>query len=301
MPKSIFDDDSPLFDYGAIDEMSAMGIGDRGYANAIPASGDDQIFDDQFNRRASEIQRSPSSLKPIHIVPQKKGPWSGNPQLGIEQGFGASSNNEQTILKLDEWDFPYVTSIMLGIDYTADNPDTTRPFGIQAIINAGVGGCTQEFVVDWVEGTVIRASFNALNVIARYILNPGASVPETLRLRVSLARGSIPGKPPTYTDLFYPAVSNAGGEVNGRIPKFAKRLFVQGNAQGAVNFIYSANASYEMSSLASPAGGSIFSFTGAQLLSWPNGIPIPNAARYFRSTYTGVGTLTVIPVYELAL
>jgi hypothetical protein len=153
-----------------------------------PGYNQNEVFDSQFERRAREIQPTPGPEQGVPIIPSKRGPWTGNNQLGIERAFAADANNRQTILKLDEWDFPDVWTIALGLnEFTA----TTGGFDVTALIEFGVGGVTQSVEIDWLNGSGISLPMNALNLVAQYNLIdqelPG-EVPDDLRLRVSISK-----------------------------------------------------------------------------------------------------------------
>ncbi len=282
MPKQIFDNDEELFDYGAIDELAAMGIGDRGYATVHPPMGSDDLFQDQFERRAAEIQRTPNGMQPVHVVPTKTGPWSGNPQLGIEREFTASANNEQTILKLDEWGFPQTWRVTLGLEFDrVAQTGAPQGFSVQAHILSGAGGIVQEFDVDWLNGASFPLNFNALNVIARY--SRTTAIPSDLRLRVSLGRqgsGSLNTRP-QLTKLFTAAAAPARSELV-EIPRFATSFRLLGNGGGAIaaSLFNAANsidfhATNNTALTASLNAANALSYMGSD-----GGIPIPNFARF---------------------
>ena len=281
MPRQIFDNDEELFDYGAIDELAAMGIGDRGYTNVEPPRGGDELFGDQFERRASEIQRQPSNLQAVHVVPMKNGPWSGTNQLGIERDFTPASNNEQTILKLDEWGFPQTWRVTLGLEFDRQAQVGVSNFSIRAHILAGSGGAVQEFDVDWLNGASFPLSFNALNVIARY--SQITAIPSDLRLRVSLGRqgsGSLNTRP-QLTQIFTAAAAPARSNLV-EIPRFAVSFRLLGNGGGSIAAsLFNAANSIDFHSSNNVALNS--SLNAANALSYmgsDGGIPIPNFSRF---------------------
>lgn len=188
------------------------------------------FFDDQFEMRSRELQASPPGMKTVNVFPSKQGPWSGNNQLGIAQRFAPNSNNEQTIIKLDEWGMPEMWTLCLGLSFDPNAWVTVEPgaanFDMTAIIQFGIGGVVQEVEIDWVNGTAISLPMNALNVIARYNFTAaseagGASEPpQDLLLRASLAHGTLLQCVPTRS-LF---VDVNAGDVTVNIPPFAKSL-----------------------------------------------------------------------------
>jgi len=215
MPRNIFDDDAALLDYGSIDEMSEMGLGTRGFVNVDPLDGDDWTFNDDFRERASELTRRPSNLEPVYILPLKNGMWSGNNQLGTLQRFQTNAQNEQTILKLDEWGFPRVWTVHLEMEYDATVPST---FDVIAKVTAGIGGNTIDFEVDWSKGASFSFAFNALNVVAKF--NDATNPPSDLRLGVNIGHYPKPGARPTRT--FTNLLCSAGGFIFLTVPRFAK-------------------------------------------------------------------------------
>lgn len=183
-----------------------------------PGYNQDEVFDDQFERRAREIQRTPGASQGLPIIPSKQGPWTGNNQLGIEREFAADSNNRQTILKLDEWDFPDVWTICLGMN---DFTPTQGGFDVTALIQFGIGGVTQVVEVDWLNGSGISLPMNALNVVAQYNFIDGevpGSPPSDLRLRVSISKLPSQNLRPTRSYWFRDGVQTI------EIPPFAKAV-----------------------------------------------------------------------------
>lgn len=291
MPRQIFDNDEPLFDYGFIDEMAALGMGDRGYADVNPPPGSNELFEDQFERRAREIQRQPSNIQPVSVIPAKSGPWSANNQLGNELEFAPSSNNEQTILKLDEWGFPEVWSVMLGMKYSDTKwPAGALGFACTAKVNAGAGGITQEAEVDWVQGTVFSLPMNAVNVIAKY--QQSNNIPTDLRLSASICKGKVAGRPPTRTFVL-PVVTNPGGGGFSdpiRIPNFARSVMLVDtlNNAGGVS-VYNATTHLILQRNNNVGATSCAFVNGNDLLQFgSNGYPIPDGARYFVVSVDGV-------------
>lgn len=220
-----------------------------------PGINQDEIFDEQFERRAHEIQRTPSANNAVNVIPAKQGPWSGNNQLGIERHFSPDANNRQTILKLDEWGFPEVWTLCLGMsEYsTFDNPDPIS-FSVTAEVEFGCGGVIQTVEMDWLQGMSISLPMNALNLVASYRTGSGegsTSIPADLRLRANIVRGRAHRSKPTLT-VFVPE-----GETTIEIPKFAQRVTVLPFADVSRNPFdyYSADAYVRLNSSASGGPG----------------------------------------------
>lgn len=160
---------------------------ERGYP--VFGSDNSHTFQDDFALRAQRqrARQQPAGILPVYPLPLRNhAMWAGNNEIGQEVAFAPDANNRQTILKMGEWGFPEVWTIMLGIVYTPDVPDISV-FNIIANISAGVGGAVQEFRVDWNSGTIIRCVMNAVVITAEYSI--AASVPSDLRLRATIARG----------------------------------------------------------------------------------------------------------------
>jgi hypothetical protein len=196
-----------------------------------PGIDQDEVFDSQFERRAHEIQRTPGAADAIPVIPAKRGPWTGNNQLGIQRKFAPDNNNRQTILKLDEWGFPETWTLALGLDFdhTQWNPQggLTASFDVTAVIDFGVGGVIQQVEIDWVNGTAIVLPMNALNVVAQYNLDVAneafgdSQPPLDLKLRASLGRGVLTQTQPTRT---YRLATDDDGEAAVDLPPFARFL-----------------------------------------------------------------------------
>lgn len=267
------------FDYDELQAEELLRLAHEGYVDVEPPQESNTLFEDQFDRRAAEITRKPfAGTQPVSIVRQKTGPWTGSNQLGFEASFAPDANNKQTVFKMDENGDPEVWSIILGCNYLDDTADAFI-FAVTAELNIGCGGVTQQVSVDWIEGTVIRASLNALNVIATYDTGGlGVNlIPTDLKLRTNLARGNIGGRNPTRT--IRSSVGNAIPSVTGaiKIPKFAKRLFVVSGADPAVLYNAANELHFDVNTAATVTLARI---DGDQLLNFSDGIPIPNGARF---------------------
>lgn len=303
MPKPIFDNDEPLLDYGAIDEMAALGMGDRGYTDVNPPLDSDNLFNDQFERRASELQRTPSNLQPVHIVPMKNGPWSSNNQLGIQQDFAhpTTTASEQTILKLDEWGFPEVWSIMLGMTYGDDKWDPANlnaAFNVVAAIRAGVGGVTQEVEVDWQQGTSFSLVMNALNVIA--VFSASLSTPSDLRLQASICRGKICGRPPQRSFQIAGVVAGTSS-TRFRIPPFAKSVMLVDRSAAFASLFTAGNCRLNFFANPNTVANVTGTVTGEQLIQFAsNGFPIPTFSRYFEVQALANNVAPTV-IFQLAL
>lgn len=280
MPKPIFDDDEPFLDYGAIDELSAMGIGDRGYANVNPPRGGDELFGDPFERRAREIDRTPNNLRPVQIVPQQSGPWSRSNQFGTEQPFAPDANNRQTILKLPEWGFPQVWSVMLSI-----NPPSNAAanYLILANVEAGVGGTTDTFQLDWSTGTAFSVVANALNISAFYRVS--SVIPNDLRLRVLVGRETLTRSAPkrSFTGLLPPL----GGTLQVSIEKYAKSLTLLPVSFTSNPYV----ATFLLQFRATDTSAVLGEITGAQILALGNGatVDVPGGANVLTIVNNGLG------------
>lgn len=226
-------------------------LGAEASTDVEPGINQDEFFDDQFERRAHEIQRTPNASNAVNVIPAKTGPWTGNNNLGIQRDFAPDINNQQTIIKLPEWGFPEDWTLCLGLDYNTDTYDPVSTFfGITALMTVGVGGATQEVELDWLNGTTISLPMNALNLVAQYAAgsNEGGAVdlPPDLRLRATLCRGSVRNSRPTRTYAI--TALDANNDAVVAVPPFAKavNLYTSGeptplaffsNLTDPVNFI----------------------------------------------------------------
>jgi hypothetical protein len=254
----------------------------------------DEVFDDQFERRAHEIQPTPGSDNAISIIPSKRGPWSGNNQLGIERAFSPDENNRQTVIKLDEWGFPEHWTLCLGLTYDTHQYDPNGSFfSMTAEVEFGVGGVTQYLEMDWIQGAAISLPMNALNVVASF--NPGLNeggapieLPEDLRLRASVVRGQIAGLSPTRTLVF------SGTEDQFiAVPSFAKevRLFPQTqdpflfySALDTIEFLSGPPDLFTVGTIATHTRSQFSQYLdiAAQVVGAPTYIAVPEAARFLR-------------------
>lgn len=207
-------------------------LGAESDARVEPGINQDEVFDDQFERRAHEIQRTPSSVNAVNVISAKTGPWTGNNNLGIERSFAPDSNNRQTILKLPEWGFPEMWTLCLGLIFDPNQwnpaPGLTPAFDVTAVIEFGGGGCIQTVECDWINGCAISLPMNAVNVIAQYNfddVNEGtdpSQPPLDLRLRANIVRNQF-GTPIAPIRTFKNEILT-GLTIN--LPPFARRMKV---------------------------------------------------------------------------
>lgn len=267
-----------LIDYDSLGRAEAQRLERDGLVDVQPGFDENTMFDDQFDRRAEELNRKPyRKAKLTSSVIQRKGPWSGNNQLGFESPFRADSNERQTTLRMDEWGMPQVWSVMLGL--TVDESLIgTDGFNVVAVVNAGCGGIQQQFEVDWHNGAVFSCAMNAINIVARYD-DPVGTLADSLRLRCNLAPGKLSLVAPTRT-LGIAAASGTQG-VSIRIPPFAQRVTLMPNQTFAPpippSLFYDPANLIQFERSQGATDGVVVS--GDTFLSFSEGIPIPHGAR----------------------
>lgn len=250
------------------------------WAEPEPHIDQDEVFDDQFERRAREIQRTPSASDGISIVPAKTGPWSGNNQLGISRNFAPDANNHQTILKMDEWGDVQTWRVTLGIDIAAN--ELSGVFDVRATIIAGAGGTVQQFDCDWQNGVSFNLNFNALKVVAQY--NRSDAIPDGTRLIVTLGRGGGAGinARPQLTELWsIPATPATSNRI--AIPRFATGFKLIGSGGGAATAAGLYNVANFVGFHGADSAGISAGYNASQLLEFmgsSSGAPIPNWARF---------------------
>ena len=242
--------------------------------------------------RGSKV-RSPV---PVAETFPRKGPWSGNNQLGVELPFTASPEHPQTLLKLDEWGLPEVWTISLGYRLDVDIP-AGQAFDALAEIEFGSGGITQQLVCDWEVGTVLSLPMNAVNVRARW--NPAAQnlpFPEGVRISVQLARGAACAGSRATRSL--PVVAEAGKtSVVQPLPAFARSVRIIPGSAADNPLVYASTFSFDFSANVSGVSGD-GSVTGDHL-GPDTAIRIPPFARYFSVTNTAGSALACIPIFSL--
>lgn len=276
-------------------------LGETDVIRFDPEIDQDQVFDDQFERRAHEMQRTPGQDKTMSLVPNRTGPWTGNNNLGIERAFSPDANNRQTILKLPEWGFPQIWTLCLGLTYdvNAFNPSGSQ-FSVTAELEFGSGGCIQFAEVDWLQGMTLPLPMNALNVIASYNteLNEGndpIALPSDLRLRATLVHGMLGVSNPTRSYL----AASAGTSVFP-VPPFAKAVRIvprslsatlaidfYTNPAGLVTFMSGDPNVFPLSALV--ASFQLCQFTEYvnvvdQLCGCPRYVDVPEGARFIQVT-----------------
>ncbi len=155
--------------------------------------------DDFTERAARHVARHDPPPSAAAVIPyeMRHGPWTAYNQLGNAAAFAPDNNNEQSILRLDEWGMPEVWTVSLGMNFNFDAYPSNNYFDVTAIIDYGSGGTTQRVEVDWLNGNSIALPMNALNVTARYNLSAIATAaygapaaPTDLQLSVMVSRGN---------------------------------------------------------------------------------------------------------------
>lgn len=257
------------------------------------------LVDTTFERKVAEMEPAHPPTPVVNANP-RKGAWTGNNQLGYSLPFKPDANNEQTILKLDEWGFPEVWTVSLSLE-GFDNLEVfgeVNGFGVLALIHFGAGGATQTIEVDWKTGTQLSLTMNAINVIAKYQnLDLGSGEGDGLFLNVVLAKGNRPGNSaaPVRTmfvdipsgalpkDTLVETVVLQQNQDTGimRLPPYSSRLMA-GAAGGPLfdpAIFYSATTTIEL--LSGISGIVVQKLSGAELLT-RGGVAITGQARFGR-------------------
>jgi hypothetical protein len=253
---------------------------------------------DDFSLRAARMQAraQPPGVASVFPLPMRVHPmWSGNNELGREITFAPDGNNTQMVIKLDEWGPPEVWSVMLGMSFDDENfAPASSGFAVTCRATFGSGGATQEVEIDWVKGTSFSATMNALNIVAIY--TAAASVPDNLRLRVTLARGKICNIPPQRARTF----GVAGGALSTLIalPYFTKRVRLTGRSIGLTD-IYAATNSVNF--YGTQDLGSVSAVIPADSFRYFDGCPIPSFAKYIAYDNNGIPDISGDFICELAL
>ncbi len=210
--------------------------------------------------------------------------WTDNAELGAEALYKPDKNGLQSVLTLNELGMPALWTIALGIAFDPDliPAHGDGQFGIDGIVRFGSGKATQEFEIDWAEGTTFSLPMNRIEIVARHSdFGLKNNTPPGLQLRVNLAVGGpLQGN---ATKSFKARVPAGTRGLSGiPIPRFARRFSVQpglgtsSSSQG----VWSAKTVYQFmgtNGVAGDTGG----LTGEQFLSnfACNGYPIPPTAR----------------------
>lgn len=242
----------------------------------------DKTMVDDFTLRAARLRskQQPPGVPPMYPLPLRNHPmWSGNNELGMEVAFAPDANNRQTILKMDEWGFPEIWTVMLGIKYT-DSLFPGPGFEVVAVVNAGSGGATQTIEIDWVQGAVFSLPMNALNLVAQYQNADG--VPSDLRLLVTLGRKPHGNHKPTRSIRQFD-IAAAATSPNVRVPAFARNVQVLPLNSVTAASIYDAAANSRLVIDEDPngVGTPAAVLRGDQLLAFgADGVPIPRKGKY---------------------
>lgn len=214
--------------------------------------------------------------------------WTANAELGADVAYQPDGSGMQTVLQMAEWGMPSLWSVALGLSF---DPALVSgigdgQFAVDGLIQFGSGRATQEFELDWAEGTTFSIPANAIKIVARYSDFAGKNnTPVGLRLRANLALGGTLQNHVTKT-LKIRVPKGPGAFVHGiPIPRFARRLSIQpglGRSNADVG-AWSSKALYHFMGGLGPAGET-GGLTGDQYLNHfaPHGIDIPSSARGVR-------------------
>lgn len=245
---------------------------------------------DRLDQAAFAAARQDSGTPTVQLAHPRQGVWSGKNQLGVELPFELDANRMQTVFKMDEWGFPEVWTISLGI--TVPPLVLNQLFDVSAEINFGAGGITQTFECDWVEGTIFSLPMNAINVRAKInslAFLAGVPPPDGIRISTLVSRGGIRHARATKTDFMGNLAVGANYVTLGAppffapIPAFARSVIVTPTNPGDAANLYNA-ASYlqflvnEQTAIPAPIQtipGNLLGPTTSFK------IPIPATARYF--------------------
>lgn len=224
------------------------------------------------------------------IIP-RTGAWTGDNQIGRRAPYGPDNRGRQTILKMDEWGPPEIWTVSLFILTKFKLYDG---FNVRANINFGVGGSTQTYECDWLNGAQISLPMNAINVEAIFenvdISTEGAG----LELSVQIARGSRGGtRPPVNTISENLVVANASTSSRFDIPKFAKKIvFVPSTMSAAGRTAFFASTTQVITSTGNDVGASDVAIgSGDKAIGIGIEVPVTGEARFVRISNTGAQDL----------
>jgi hypothetical protein len=251
----------------------------------------------------------------VQLAHPRNGVWSGKNQLGVELPFSLDANRMQTIFKLDEWGFPEVWTISLGLALPTELT-AGQVFDIVGEVSFGAGGVTQQFEVDWVEGTMFSLPMNAVNVRARWsdfaTIN-GIQPPEGIRVSTVISKGSLRHARATLTNYM------GGGGANGipagtffvntftapptflPIPAFAKSVVVLPRAPADAANLYIAASSLQFLTDNNTAAPAVILGVPGNFLG-PTAsfkVPIPATSRYFTFFNGGAAPASATFVWNL--
>lgn len=189
------------------------------------------IAGDDFEARAQMLraeQRNPNIVEVSIAEIARVGAWSHGNQLGQRQFLNAGAslsedavNARQNILKLEEWGFPEVWTISLGIEFRGSDP-SAEAANYQAEIVFGSGGATETVIIDWIRGTSISLPMNAVEVNCLY--DSSAIADNGVSVQVLLSRGARWGGLPPVVTIASPSILTTATSPAVEIPKFVRRV-----------------------------------------------------------------------------
>jgi len=247
---------------------------------------DEEFFSeliDTFPYEAEQYERlrKPSPKRSAKIEP-RRGPWSGNNQLGSSIIFAAGvtypANVGVPVLKLDEWGMPETWTILTSLDRLLGDASVK----LYADIEYGSGGITQSFTVDWLE--IVGLPMNACKVSCR----PDAAFTPASKLVASciLSRGIMPHSMPRYTINETVTTPDTTGSLIA-IPKGAYSVSIIPANPTSVDNIYRTSTPSDTGIQQLNGATELSTIYGADLLSFPQGVPVsPNAThvQFFQDT-----------------
>ena len=153
---------------------------------------------------------------------KRRGPWSGDNELGAIQGLLAIDRNQATgaetssqlsepaAFKMSEMGFPEVWTLTLSPPFSRGSLVTPKDilFSVSARIGLGTGGGSQEVIVDIENGMSMTAALNSVSLgvfqdVSKIDTDHNVySVPLDLNVAYTIARGATQGGSPRRTILY---------------------------------------------------------------------------------------------------
>jgi hypothetical protein len=188
---------------------------------------DEEMSYSDYRGIYDNVPTSRNTTGPIPVTPveARRGPWTGNPNLGQFIQFAPTLGNRTSILKMGEWGMPSVRTVTLGIEVVDESIDSS--FAMVAEVIVGAGGTTKTFEMDWKNGTSFTLPMNAIEVVAKPHPDSDVGPLENIRLAAWIGEGSRVNRRPTYTVLLkdfgtgLPLIPTGSSSQRITIPNFA--------------------------------------------------------------------------------
>jgi len=247
-------------------------------------------------------QTGPKGLAAVVPIIPEHGYWTANNNLGSVATFEPDQTGRQMMLKLPEWGPPDLWTVSLGMDFRSDAVFGGDRFALLGEILIGVGGATQSFEVDWLQGTRFTAPMNSISVTALKLEIVTAVEPLILSVMMSRYASGTSSIGATRTLGTSASAGSVGGPV--KVPRFARTAQILPVTPGSTtlandDLIFAATSEYRFRTDLTGAANYAAVYTGNNLAARGGRIIVPPTGNFFEVFNGGATILHTQTMFEL--